>query len=73
MSFKCNYHSRTGNVLVKLSILNDYPLGVEPVSPTGQFKYSLDSFYVTESPLTVTNKAELATFYLNIPVLMIIP
>ena len=40
-----------------------------PVSPTGLFKYSLDSFYVTESPLII---AELATFYLNRPVLMVI-
>ena len=27
----------------KLSSLNDYPLGDGPVSPTGQFKWSLDS------------------------------
>ena len=33
----------------------------------------LDSFYVTNSPLSVTMKAELAKFYLNSPVLMIIP
>ena len=31
-----------------------------PVSPTGQFKQSLDSFYVTDSPLSVTNIAQLA-------------
>ena len=32
----------------------------------------LDSFYVTDSPLSVTNIAELAKFCLNWPVLMII-
>ena len=34
---------------------------------------SLDSFYVTDSPLSVTNIAEMALFYLNWPVLMILP
>ena len=33
----------------------------------------LDSFYVTDSPLSVTNIAELAKFYLNSTALMIIP
>ena len=33
----------------------------------------LDSFYVTDSPLSVTNIAELAMIYLNWPVLMILP
>ena len=33
----------------------------------------LDSFYVTDSPLSVTNIVELAKFYLNWAVLMIIP
>ena len=33
----------------------------------------LDHFYVTDSPLSVTKIAELAEFYLNWPVLMIIP
>ena len=33
----------------------------------------LDSFYVTDSHLSVTNIAELAKFYLNWPVLTIIP
>ena len=32
-----------------------------------------DSFYVTDSPLSVTNIAELEKFYLNRLVLMIIP
>ena len=30
-----------------------------PVIPTGQFKQSLDSFYVTDSPLSFTNIAEI--------------
>ena len=46
--------------------LNDFPLGEVigevPVSPTGQFKQSLDSFYVTDSPLSVTNIAQMAMF-----------
>ena len=33
----------------------------------------LDSFYVTDSLLSVTIIAEVAKFYLNWPVLMIIP
>ena len=37
-----------------------------PVSPTGQFKQSLDSFYVTDSPLSVTNIAEMAMFYMKL-------
>ena len=37
-----------------------------PVSPTGQFKKSLDSFYVTDSPLSVTKIAELAMFYIKL-------
>ena len=35
------------------------------MSPTGQFKQSLDSFYVTDSPLSVTNIAQMAMFYLK--------
>ena len=42
---------------IKLTSLNDFPLEEVPVSPTGQFKQSLDNFYVTNSPLNVTNKA----------------
>ena len=34
-----------------------------PVSQTSEFKQSLDSFYVIDSPLSVTNKAEKALFY----------
>ena len=36
-----------------------------PVSPTGQFKQSLDSFYVTDSPLNVTNKAQMTMLYIK--------
>ena len=35
-----------------------------PVSPTGQFKKSFDSFYVTDIPLSVTNISQMAMFYL---------
>ena len=58
---------------IKMTILNDFPLDDEPVSRTGQFKQSLDSFYVTDSPLSVTNIAQMAMFNLNLPVLMIFP
>ena len=44
-----------------------------PVSQTGEFKQSLDSFYVTNSPLSVTNIGKMAMFYLSWPVLMIFP
>ena len=50
---------------IKMIILNEFPLEDEPVSPTGQFKPSLDSFYVTDSPLSVTNIAQTPMFYLN--------
>ena len=50
-----------------------FPLQEGPVSQTGEFKQSLDSFYVTDSSLSVTNIAEMAMFYLNWPVLMIFP
>ena len=49
------------------------PLEEGPVSQTGEFKQRLDSFYVTDSPLSVTNIAEMALFYLNWPVLMLFP
>ena len=47
---------------IKLTSLNDFPLEKGPISPTGQFKQSLKSFYVTDSPLSVTNMAEMAIF-----------
>ena len=37
-----------------------------PIIPTGQFKQSLDSFYVTDSPLSITNIAEMAMFYIKL-------
>ena len=50
---------------IKMTILNDFPLEEGPISRTGQFKQSLDSFYVTDSLLSVTNIAQMAMFYLN--------
>ena len=50
---------------IKLTSLSDFSLEEGPVSPTGQFKQSLDSFYVTDSPLSVTNIAQTPMFYLN--------
>ena len=47
---------------IKLTSLDDFPLEDGPISPTGQFKQSLDSFYVTDSPLCVTNIAQMAMF-----------
>ena len=44
---------------IKLTSLNDFPLEEVPLIPTGQFKQSLDSFYVTNSPLSVTNNAQI--------------
>ena len=40
-----------------------FPLQEGPVSQTGEFTQSLDSFYVSDSPLSVTNIAEMAMFY----------
>ena len=37
------------------------------VSLTGQFKQSLDSFYITDRHLSVTNIAEMAMFYIKLP------
>ena len=47
---------------LRMTILNDFPLDDEPVSRTGQFKQSLDGFYVTDSPLSVTNIAKMQCF-----------
>ena len=44
-----------------------------PVSQICEFKLIRDCFYVTDSPLSVINIAEMAMFYLNWPVLMIFP
>ena len=50
---------------LKLTSFNDFPLEDGPISPTCQFKQRLDSFYVTDSTLSVTNIAQMAMFYLN--------
>ena len=47
---------------IKLTSLIDFSLEDGPISPIGQFKQSLDSFYVTDSPLSVTNIAEMQCF-----------
>ena len=49
----------------KMTSLNDFSLDEVPFSPTGQFKQSLDSFYVTDSPLNVTNIAQMAMVYIK--------
>ena len=58
---------------IKLTSLNDFPLEERPISPTGQFKQSLDSFYVTDSPLSVTNIEETAMFYIELTSLNDLP
>ena len=50
---------------IKLTSLSDFYLVEGLISPTGQFKQCLDSFYVTDSPLSVTNIAQTQIFYLN--------
>ena len=50
---------------IKLTSLTDFHVEEVPVSRTGQFKQSLDSFYVTDTRLSVTNIAQMAKFYLN--------
>ena len=54
---------------IKLKSLNDFLLDKRPINPTGNFKQRLDSFYVTDSPLSVTNIAEMAMFYTKMPIL----
>ena len=51
----------------------NFPLDEGPVSQTIEFKQYFDSFYVTDSPLSVTNIAEMALFYFNWTILMILP
>ena len=48
---------------IKLTSHNDFPLEEGQISPNGQFKQNLDSFYVTDSPLSVTN---IAIFYIKL-------
>ena len=50
---------------IQLTSLSDFSLDERPISPSGQFKQSLDSFYVTDGPLSVTNIAQTPMFYLN--------
>ena len=40
----------------------------DPVSQTDQFKQSLDSFYVSYSPLSLTNKEEMAMLYIKLTI-----
>ena len=54
---------------INLTTLNDFPLEDVPISPTGLFKQSLDSFNVTDSPLSVTNIAQMAMFPINLTTL----
>ena len=49
---------------IKMTILNDFPLEEGRIISIGQFKQSLDSFYVTDSPLSVTNTAQIAMLYI---------
>ena len=49
-----------------MTSLNDFPIEEGPISPTGQFKQSIDSFYVTDSSLCVTNIAQMAMFYIKL-------
>ena len=51
---------------IKLTSLSDFPIEEGPVSPTGQFKQSLDRFYGTDSPLNVTNIAQMAMVYIKL-------
>ena len=50
---------------IKLTSLSDFSLEERPISPAGQFKQSLESFYVTDSPLSVTNIVEMAMFHIK--------
>ena len=50
-----------------MTSVNDFPLDERPVSQPSEFKHCFDSFYVTDSPLSLTNIAEMALFYLNCP------
>ena len=54
---------------IKMTSLSDFPLVEGLISPTGQFKQCFDSLYVTDSPLNVTNIAEMAMFYIKMTIL----
>ena len=51
---------------IKLTSLNAFLLEEGPISPNGQYKQSLDSFYVTDSPLSVTNIAQMPIFLIKL-------
>ena len=51
---------------IKLTSLSDFPIEEGLISPTGQFKQSLDSFHVAGSHLSVTNIAEMAMIYIKL-------
>ena len=51
---------------IKLTSLSDFSLEEGPISPTGQFKQSLDSFYVTDSPLSAIKHCRNAIFYIKL-------
>ena len=47
----------------KLTNFDDFPIEEGPI---GQFKQSFDSFYVTDSPLSVINIPEMSMFYIKL-------
>ena len=51
---------------IKLTNLSDSPVEEGLISPTGRFKQSIDSFYFTDSPLSVIHIAEMAMFYIKL-------
>ena len=58
---------------IKLTSLNVFSLEKGPISQTGHFKQSLDSFYVTDSPLSVINIAQMEIFYIKLTSLKDLP
>ena len=52
----------------KMTILNNFKQEEESVSQTGQFKQSLESFYVSYSPLSLTNIAEMAMINMKLTI-----
>ena len=53
---------------INLTSLNDFPLKEGPISLTGQFKQSLDSLCVIDSPLSVINIAEMGMFFIKLTI-----
>ena len=51
---------------IKLTSFSNFPIEDGPISPIGEFKQSLDSFYDTHSPLSVTDIAEMAMFHIKL-------